>query len=92
LYAVGHELAQFHNFYPNIGHTLVGHYLLFTAVGTCDCRCSFCDRLCDRLVGWLSSPLFATIDKLGAFLDPVADKLIVCIALVMIVGEPQFQL
>ncbi len=29
--------------------------------------------------------------RLGAFLDPVADKLIVSIALVMIVGESQFQ-
>ena len=29
--------------------------------------------------------------KLGAFLDPVADKLMVSIALVLIVAEPTFQ-
>ncbi len=29
--------------------------------------------------------------KLGAFLDPVADKLMVSVVLVLLVGEPQFQ-
>lgn len=29
--------------------------------------------------------------KLGAFLDPVADKLMVSVVLVLVVGEPQFQ-
>jgi CDP-diacylglycerol--glycerol-3-phosphate 3-phosphatidyltransferase len=43
---------------------------------------------------WLDGYLARTLGlstRLGAFLDPVADKMIVCIALVMIVGEPQFQ-
>jgi CDP-diacylglycerol--glycerol-3-phosphate 3-phosphatidyltransferase len=43
---------------------------------------------------WLDGYLARTLElstKLGAFLDPVADKLIVSIALVMIVGEFQFQ-
>ena len=44
----------------------------------------------DWLDGYLARSLHQTT-KLGAFLDPVADKLIVCIALVLIVGEPQFQ-
>jgi CDP-diacylglycerol--glycerol-3-phosphate 3-phosphatidyltransferase len=44
----------------------------------------------DWLDGYLARSLqLAT--KLGAFLDPVADKLMVSIALVMIVGEFQFQ-
>lgn len=44
----------------------------------------------DWLDGYLARSLGLST-KLGAFLDPVADKIIVCIALVMIVGEPQFQ-
>lgn len=44
----------------------------------------------DWLDGYLARRLHQST-KLGAFLDPVADKIIVCIALVMIVGEPQFQ-
>jgi len=44
----------------------------------------------DWLDGYLARSLELTT-KLGAFLDPVADKLIVSIALVMIVGESQFQ-
>lgn len=44
----------------------------------------------DWLDGYLARYLKQST-KLGAFLDPVADKIIVCIALVMIVGEPQFQ-
>lgn len=44
----------------------------------------------DWLDGYLARSLqLAT--KFGAFLDPVADKLMVCIALVMIVAEAQFQ-
>lgn len=46
--------------------------------------------LTDWLDGYLARYLKQTT-KLGAFLDPVADKLIVCIALVLLVGEPQFQ-
>jgi len=46
--------------------------------------------LTDWLDGYLARSLQQST-KLGAFLDPVADKLIVCIALVLIVGEPQFQ-
>ncbi len=44
----------------------------------------------DWLDGYLARRLHQST-KLGAFLDPVADKIIVCIALVLIVGEPQFQ-
>src|SRR5579863_8595474 len=44
----------------------------------------------DWLDGYLARYLKQST-KLGAFLDPVADKIIVCIALVMIIGEPQFQ-
>jgi len=44
----------------------------------------------DWLDGYLARYLQQTT-KLGAFLDPVADKLMVCIALVLIVAEPTFQ-
>lgn len=44
----------------------------------------------DWLDGYLARRLHQST-KLGAFLDPVADKIFVCIALVLIVGEPQFQ-
>src|SRR5438045_3923424 len=44
----------------------------------------------DWLDGYLARYLKQST-KLGAFLDPVADKIIVCIALIMIVSEPQFQ-
>ena len=40
--------------------------------------------LTDWLDGWVARE-FDQTSKLGAFLDPVADKLIVCIALLMIV-------
>ncbi len=43
----------------------------------------------DWLDGYLARSLKQST-KLGAFLDPVADKLMVSIALVLIVGEPQF--
>ena len=44
----------------------------------------------DWLDGYLARSLKQST-RLGAFLDPVADKLMVSIALVLIVGEPQFQ-
>ena len=44
----------------------------------------------DWLDGYLARSL-KQATKLGAFLDPVADKLMVSVALVMIVGESQFQ-
>lgn len=44
----------------------------------------------DWLDGYLARSLKQST-KLGAFLDPVADKLMVSIALVLIVGEPQFR-
>ncbi len=44
----------------------------------------------DWLDGYLARYLKQTT-KLGAFLDPVADKLMVSIALVLIVAEPTFQ-
>jgi len=44
----------------------------------------------DWLDGYLARYLSQTT-KLGAFLDPVADKLMVCVALVLIVAEPTFQ-
>jgi CDP-diacylglycerol--glycerol-3-phosphate 3-phosphatidyltransferase len=44
----------------------------------------------DWLDGYLARSL-KQFTRLGAFLDPVADKLMVSIALVLIVGEPQFQ-
>jgi len=46
--------------------------------------------LTDWLDGYLARSLKQST-KLGAFLDPVADKLMVSIALILIVGEPQFQ-
>lgn len=49
-----------------------------------------CACMTDWLDGYLARSMqLAT--RLGAFLDPVADKLMVSIALVMIVGESQFQ-
>ncbi|HSW70766.1 MAG TPA: CDP-diacylglycerol--glycerol-3-phosphate 3-phosphatidyltransferase [Gammaproteobacteria bacterium] len=62
---------------PIYGHLIAA--LLFAFAG-----------LTDWLDGYLARSL-QQATKLGAFLDPVADKLIVCIALVLIVGEPQFQ-
>ena len=44
----------------------------------------------DWLDGYLARYLKQST-KLGAFLDPVADKLMVCIALVLIVAEPNLQ-
>ena len=49
-----------------------------------------CAAITDWLDGYLARSLKQST-KLGAFLDPVADKLMVSIALVLIVGEPQFQ-
>lgn len=46
--------------------------------------------LTDWLDGYLARYLKQST-QLGAFLDPVADKLIVSIALILIIGEPQFQ-
>jgi CDP-diacylglycerol--glycerol-3-phosphate 3-phosphatidyltransferase len=44
----------------------------------------------DWLDGYLARA-FQVSTRLGAFLDPVADKLMVSVALVLIVGESQFQ-
>src|SRR5580704_1107942 len=44
----------------------------------------------DWLDGYLARSLKQST-KLGAFLDPVADKMMVSIALVLIVAEPTFQ-
>ena len=44
----------------------------------------------DWLDGYLARSLKQST-KLGAFLDPLADKVMVSVALVIIVGEPQFQ-
>ncbi len=44
----------------------------------------------DWLDGYLARSLKLST-KLGAFLDPVADKLMVSVVLVLLVGEPQFQ-
>ncbi len=44
----------------------------------------------DWLDGYLART-FQVSTRLGAFMDPVADKLMVSIALVLIVGESQFQ-
>ncbi len=49
-----------------------------------------CASATDWLDGYLARSLKQST-KLGAFLDPVADKLMVSVALVLIVGEPQFQ-
>jgi len=62
---------------PVWGHLLAA--IVFTIAG-----------FTDWLDGYLARSL-QQATKLGAFLDPVADKLIVCIVLVLIVGEPQFQ-
>src|SRR5579863_7115840 len=44
----------------------------------------------DWLDGYLARSMSLST-RLGAFLDPVADKIMVSIALIMIVGESQFQ-
>lgn len=44
----------------------------------------------DWLDGYLARYLKQST-RIGAFLDPVADKLMVCIALILIVAEPTFQ-
>ena len=44
----------------------------------------------DWLDGYLARSLKQST-KLGAFLDPVEDKVMVSVVLVLIVGEPQFQ-
>lgn len=44
----------------------------------------------DWLDGYLARSLKQST-RLGAFLDPVADKIMVSVALILIVGEPQFQ-
>src|SRR3990167_4831389 len=49
-----------------------------------------CASATDWLDGYLARSLQQTT-KLGAFLDPVADKLMVCVALIIIVAEPHFQ-
>ncbi|OGT45194.1 MAG: CDP-diacylglycerol--glycerol-3-phosphate 3-phosphatidyltransferase [Gammaproteobacteria bacterium RIFCSPHIGHO2_12_FULL_41_20] len=49
-----------------------------------------CASAMDWLDGYLARSLQQTT-KLGAFLDPVADKLLVCVALIIIVAEPHFQ-
>lgn len=65
-------------------------YLPFTW-GHTVAACIFAIASCtDWLDGYLARSLKQST-KLGAFLDPVADKLMVSIALVLIVGEPQFQ-
>ncbi len=69
-------LAIFY-YIPVYGHVIAA--VLFAFAG-----------LTDWLDGYLARRWKQTT-KLGAFLDPVADKLIVCIVLVLIVGEPQFQ-
>lgn len=60
-----------------------GAHLVASIIFACAC-------ITDWLDGYLARSLKLST-RLGAFLDPVADKLIVSIALVMIVGEPQFQ-
>ncbi len=44
----------------------------------------------DWLDGYIARS-FKLSTKLGAFLDPVADKIMVSVVLVLLVGEPQFQ-
>jgi len=44
----------------------------------------------DWLDGYIARSLKLST-RLGAFLDPVADKLMVSVVLVLVVGEPQFQ-
>lgn len=44
----------------------------------------------DWLDGYVARS-FQLSTKLGAFLDPVADKVMVSVVLILIVGEPQFQ-
>ena len=46
-----------------------------------------CAGITDWLDGYLARSLRQT-SSLGAFLDPVADKLVVAVALILIVGEP----
>jgi len=60
-----------------------GAHLTASIIFACACATDWLD-------GYLARSLKLST-RLGAFLDPVADKLMVSIALVMIVGESQFQ-
>lgn len=66
-------------FYLPVWWAHLGAAIIFTAAS-----------ITDWLDGYLARSMQLST-RLGAFLDPVADKLMVSIALVMIVGESQFQ-
>jgi CDP-diacylglycerol--glycerol-3-phosphate 3-phosphatidyltransferase len=66
------------------------YYLPFSSAHFVAAIIFACASVTDWLDGYLARYLKQTT-KLGAFLDPVADKLMVSIALIMIVAEPEFQ-
>ncbi|MHB1947745.1 MAG: CDP-diacylglycerol--glycerol-3-phosphate 3-phosphatidyltransferase [Gammaproteobacteria bacterium] len=66
-------------FYLPVGWAHLGAAIIFTLAS-----------ITDWLDGYLAR-FFQVSSRLGEFLDPVADKLMVSIALVLIVGESQFQ-
>lgn len=57
-----------------------GHHFVTAAIFSIACLTDWLDGFLARLLQQISS--------LGAFLDPVADKLIVAVALVLLVSEP----
>ena len=75
LAAYSHFVAAFYIPIPH--HHLISAATFATACGT------------DRLYGYLARYLKQT-SQFGAFLDPVADKMVVVVALLLLVGEPYF--
>lgn len=67
-------------------------YLPFQWAHSLACGIFLAAAFTDLIDGWLARYLDQT-SKFGAFLDPVADKLMVCTALILLVGrDPHFWL
>src|SRR3990167_6193403 len=65
-------------------------YLPFTWAHSAAAILFIVASLTDWLDGFLARSLSQST-KLGAFLDPVADKLMVCVVLVVVAAEPYYQ-
>lgn len=65
---------------------MIGYYLPFTWAHPVAAIIFLLACITDWLDGFLARR-FAQMTKLGAFLDPIADKLLVVVALVLVVGE-----